>query len=109
MIRQILIVWILARPTPATSGGGRAGLLRRIGDRLFAANDAEAQWRGWQIEPRRAGLGRRYRDPRFDTLIRCPHCHGTGGTAGTQCAPCSGTGRMILDGPAAQQDGQEAS
>lgn len=95
--------------TPATSGSGWAGLLRRIGDRLFAANDAEGRWRGWQIGLRHAGLGRRYRDPRFDTLIGCLHCHGTGATAGTPCAPCSGTGRMILDGAVAQQDGREAS
>jgi hypothetical protein len=32
---------------------------------LFAADDAEATWWNWEIHERHAGLGRRYRDPRF--------------------------------------------
>ena len=28
--------------------------------------DEEACWRGWEITPLCGGLGRRYRDPRFD-------------------------------------------
>ena len=40
--------------------------LRRWGDRWFAMNDTEAYWRGWQITRTHAGLGRRYRDIRFD-------------------------------------------
>src|SRR5712691_11537087 len=51
-----------------------AGFPRRLGDRLFAANDAEAYWRDWQITRTCGGLGRRYRDPRFDTLAGCPTC-----------------------------------
>jgi hypothetical protein len=43
-------------------------LPRRASDRLFAMNDAEARWRGWQITRVRGGFGRRYRDPAFDTL-----------------------------------------
>jgi len=39
---------------------------RRLGDRLFALNDAEAYWRGWQITKLHGGLTRRYRDPAFD-------------------------------------------
>lgn len=30
--------------------------------------DEEAHWRGWQITQLWGGLGRVYRDPRFDTL-----------------------------------------
>ncbi len=30
--------------------------------------DEEAYWRGWDITPRLRGLGRSYRDSRFDTL-----------------------------------------
>lgn len=35
------------------------------GARLYAANDAEAGWRGWEVHERWLGLKRRYRDPRF--------------------------------------------
>jgi hypothetical protein len=42
------------------------GLPRRAGSRLFAMNDAEARWRGWQVTELAGGLARRYRDPRFD-------------------------------------------
>jgi hypothetical protein len=55
-----------------------AYLLRRWGDRWFAANDTEAYWRGWQITKTHAGLGRRYRDIRFDTLAPCAQCAGAG-------------------------------
>jgi hypothetical protein len=69
-----------------------ANLPRRIGARLFAMNDAEADWRGWQTINTYAGLGRRYRDPRFDTLCDCPHCQGTGSKADQECPACLGTG-----------------
>ena len=72
-----------------------AALPRRPGDRLFAMNDAEAYWSSWQII-RTYGLGRRYREPRFDTLAECPKCHGAGLTADQPCPPCLGTGRIIL-------------
>jgi hypothetical protein len=45
-----------------------AGLPRRAGRRLFAMNDLEAGWRGWQVIEIRGGLGRQYRDHRFDSL-----------------------------------------
>jgi len=41
---------------------------RRAGERLFMAADEEANWRGWQITRLWGGVGRVYRDPRFDTL-----------------------------------------
>ena len=50
--------------------GRLAAILRRAGDRLFAMNDAEAGWRGWQTTRTHGGLGRRYRDPQFGTLGR---------------------------------------
>jgi hypothetical protein len=90
-------------PSSVTSGTRRhlgPVLLARIGDLLFAGNDEEARWRGWRIEERRGGLARLYRDPAFDRLVQCPDCRGTGvGTAEFRCAPCSGTGRLILDRP----------
>jgi hypothetical protein len=35
-------------------------------------NDAEANWRSWQITRTHGGLGRRYRDPQFGTQWRSP-------------------------------------
>lgn len=55
-----------------------AGLVRRAGRRLFAMNDLEARWRGWQVTELAGGLGRQYRDARFDS-------RGTrGGSAGPE-------------------------
>jgi hypothetical protein len=48
------------------------GLPRRAGRRLFAMNDAEAGWRGWQVTETLGGPGRRYRDTRFDVLKTDP-------------------------------------
>ena len=71
-------------------------LLRRWGDRWFAMNDTEAYWRGWQITKTHAGLGRRYRDIRYDTLAACAQCAGAGVRADAPCGPCLGTGRITL-------------
>ncbi len=75
-----------------------ASLPRRWGDRWFAMNDAEATWWGWQMTRVHGGLGRRYRDPRFDTLAECAWCRGTGLIADAPCIPCSGTGRVTIRG-----------
>ncbi len=83
VIGPVLLSWLVALP-------------RRLGDRLFAMNDAEAYWRDWQITRTHGGLGRRYRDPRFGTLAECPKCHGPGVTADLPCPPCLGTGRIIF-------------
>jgi hypothetical protein len=83
-IRKIL-EWLAAFP-------------RRWGDRWFAVNDAEAEWRGWQMTRVHAGLGRRYRDPRFGTLAECAWCRGAGLIADAPCVPCSGTGRVTIRG-----------
>jgi hypothetical protein len=83
LIGPVLLGWLAALP-------------RRLGDRLFAANDAEAYWRDWQTTRTRGGLGSRYRDPWFDPLAECPKCRGAGVTAGLPCPPCLGTGRITL-------------
>jgi hypothetical protein len=49
------------------------GLPRRAGRRLFAMNDAEAGWRGWQVIELTGGLARQYRDSRFDTMRARPN------------------------------------
>jgi hypothetical protein len=45
-----------------------AALLRQAGARLFARNDEEAGWHGWQITGLHGGLARGYRDTRFSVL-----------------------------------------
>jgi hypothetical protein len=71
--------------------------LRHGGDRAFAVTDAIARQHGWQIVATHAGLGRRYRDPRFDSLAACSRCGGRGSRSpGAPCAACAGTGRIVL-------------
>jgi hypothetical protein len=53
-----------------------ADLPRRFGNRLFAMNDAEAGWRGWEVTVLSRGLGRQYRDPRFVILRNECDAHG---------------------------------
>lgn len=68
---------------------------------IFAVPDAHADRHGWQVTATHGGLGRSYRDPRFDYLEPCKTCNGRGrNPQGTACAACHGTGRMVLD-PAA--------
>ena len=52
----------------AIVGAWLAGLPRRVGRRLFYMNDLEARWRGWQVIETFGGLGRQYRDRRFDLI-----------------------------------------
>jgi hypothetical protein len=70
--------------------------LQHWGDRWFTMNDTEAYWRGWQVTKTHAGLGRRYRDIRYDTLAACAQCAGAGVCADAPCGPCLGTGRIDL-------------
>jgi hypothetical protein len=70
-----------------------AALAEKAGTRLFARDDLTAIKNGWQVTMHRGGLGRRYRDPRFDTLRTCPGCNGDGLAGGEPCITCRGTGR----------------
>ncbi|MGD0705875.1 MAG: hypothetical protein ABSA02_39085 [Trebonia sp.] len=56
------------RSVTASLAGWLASLPHRAGARLFAMNDTEAGWRGWKVTELYGGLGRSYRDPRFDLL-----------------------------------------
>ena len=76
--------------------GWLAYFLRRWGDRWFAMNDTEAHWRGWQITKVLGGLGRRYRDTRFETLAACTRCAGADIWPDALCGPCPGTGQSPL-------------
>ena len=73
-----------------------AYFLRRWTDRRFAMNDTEAYWWGWQITKTLGGLGRNYRDIRFEALAPCGRCAGAGVWQETPCGPCLGTGRITL-------------
>ena len=73
-----------------------AYFLRRCGDRWFTMNDTEAYWWGWRLTKTLAGVGRRYRDIRFDMLAACARCVGAGVWADAPCGPCLGTGRITL-------------
>lgn len=56
------------RTACASLAGWLAGIPRRTGTRLFARNDEEAGWRGWQITELHGGLSRSYHDARFGVL-----------------------------------------
>lgn len=86
-----LLTWVRAR-------------LGLCGERIFAASDNAARHHGWQIAVTQAGLGRRYRDPRFDSLAACPPCGGRGArTPGDPCRACEGTGRVTITARTAAQ------
>jgi hypothetical protein len=78
--------------------GALTGWLRHICDLVFASNDTEANWHGWEIINSYGGLGRRYRDPMFDLLGTCPDCQGIGGDTDGPCDVCLGTGRVTFTG-----------
>jgi len=66
-IRRIRIGAAFCSST-ASLAGWLASLPHRIGARLFAINDTEAGWRGWEITELHCGLSRSFRDPQFDLL-----------------------------------------
>lgn len=43
--------------------------LHSIEEWWFAADDATARACGWQVKVKSGGLGRSYRDPRFDSRV----------------------------------------
>jgi hypothetical protein len=65
-----------AAVTTASFAGWLADLARRLGNRLFAMNDAEAGWRDWEVTVIAGGLGRQYRDRRFCSLREQFDAHG---------------------------------
>jgi hypothetical protein len=69
-------------------------LLRKWEDRLFAAEDAAARVRGWQVSRPQKGFGRVYRDPRWDSISACEACDGDGMTAAKPCLSCGGQGTI---------------
>jgi hypothetical protein len=66
--------------------------------RLTTADHPDGHPAGLQMTRAHGGLGRRYRDPRFDTLAECTQCRGAGFRADVRCLPCLGTGRVTIRG-----------
>lgn len=90
------------------------GLLKRgtsaLGRQIFRSSDHQARQYGWQVTPRRGGLSRTYRDPRFDYLIACRTCGGHGRNPhGVNCSDCQGTGRISLDSDVISKPRREQS
>lgn len=88
-----------ARPRPGLVSAARKHLstvFAQVGDLIFASSDEEARWRAWDIQVRQVGLGRRYRDRRFDTRVPCLRCPGIGAEAdGSACRDCSLARRLV--------------
>ena len=94
---------MIKRTSPTSGYKARTRLVRWLrtrveaaGQRLFTRDDLMAVHHGWQITTRCGGLGRQYRDPRFDTLRSCPRCAGNGTTGGEPCGTCAATGRVTV-------------
>ncbi len=88
---------IAARPRRAGRGGWIGRLIEDLEDRIFAADDARARARGWQVIRPPSGFGRWYRDPRWDLVSACSDCAGRGQTPAGGCATCGGRGTVRLD------------
>lgn len=72
--------------------------ISRFGEILFHRADARARSCGWAVTSTHRGLGRSYRDPRFDTLRHCPRCAGSGkDPLDHDCPHCFGAGRIVHD------------
>lgn len=81
--------------------------LNAIGIKIFQTDDRRARERGWQVVTRQGGLGRTYRDPRFNCLIPCPACNGRGHMSdGSACSACQRTGRTVLGRGGTARSGQ---
>ena len=92
--------------SPTSEDKARTRLVRWLrkraetaGQLLFACDDLRAVNHGWQIIIRCGGLGRQYRDPRFDTLRSCPDCASSGTAGGEPCGECAATGRITIPTP----------
>lgn len=66
---------------------------RGIDDRVFREPDIDAIARGWEVRRDRR-FHRTYRDPRWDSIIACPACGGSGACGARVCATCDGRGTV---------------
>jgi hypothetical protein len=71
--------------------------LAALARRLLADSDTTARQFDWEVTTTRWGLGRGYRDRRFDGLAACGTCAGRGSLSqGNRCGGCGGTGRVTV-------------
>lgn len=68
-------------------------LIETLDGWAFDELDARARAQGWQVV-RPAPLTRVYRNPEFDTYVRCRACQGEGLTGRGTCHDCLGSGRV---------------
>jgi len=69
-------------------------LIKRWESQIFAAEDAAARARGWQVSRPPNRFGRVYRDPRWDLISLCELCGGDGGSVAGPCQSCGGHGTI---------------
>ena len=64
-------------------------------NRIFRSPDLDGVTRGWEIHRERP-LRRVYRDPRWNSIVACDDCQGTGLEGARPCPGCAGQGRIQL-------------
>jgi len=70
-----------------------SSVLDRFDRFAYRELDLRATARGWQVHRDRR-FQRTYRDPRWDTVLECPTCHGTGSDGASACPECDGVGTV---------------
>jgi hypothetical protein len=85
--------------TDGTTDGRAATRLARLRDRVtrwvFRETDLDAVARGWEVH-RPSPFRRVYRDPRWNSVVACADCGGTGLVGAHACDVCDGRGTLRL-------------
>lgn len=82
--------------TPDARAATRLCQLREVLDNLiFRKPDLEAVSRGWEVR-REQPFRRVYRDPRWNSIVACADCQGTGQEGARPCPVCDGRGTIRL-------------
>lgn len=91
-----------------TTNGSAATRLSRLRDRLgrwiFREPDLDALARGWEVH-RPTPFRRVYRDPRWNSVVTCVDCGGTGLCGAHACGVCNGRGTLRLAPADTEADG----
>ena len=86
----------MTQRTPNERAATRISRLRdRLAHLLFREPDLDALARGWQVH-RPSTFRRLYRDPRWNSVVACADCQGTGVNVTRACGPCDGRGTLRL-------------
>lgn len=85
--------------TDGTTDGRAATRLSRLRDRVtqwvFRETDLDALARGWEVH-QPSPFRRVYRDPRWNSIVACADCGGTGLAGAHACDVCDGRGTLRL-------------